>query len=129
MANRRNNNVYEKSLGIRAICSGSDWCRGNTAYEFGPGRTLFEHGSAGGSLRGRPAPRSGYVYSSGHWQHDGSQYVWSAGDWQAARPGYTYSQPTWVENNGRYAYQPSRWDRDGDAYPIVAQAPNNPYRN
>ena len=77
-----------------------------------------------------PAPRSGYVYSSGHWQHDGSQYVWSEGDWQAARPGYTYSQPTWVENNGRYAYQPSRWDRDGDGVPNRSDtARNNPYRN
>ena len=77
-----------------------------------------------------PAPRSGYIYSSGHWQHDGSQYVWSAGDWQAARPGYTYSQPTWVENNGRYAYQPSRWDRDGDGVSNRRDAaPNNPYRN
>ena len=76
-----------------------------------------------------PVPRSGYVYSNGHWQHDGGQYVWSAGDWQAARPGYTYSQPTWVENNGRYAYQPSRWDRDGDGVPNRSDAaPNNPNR-
>ena len=77
-----------------------------------------------------PQPRSGYVWSGGHWQHDGSQHVWTAGDWQAARPGYTYSQPTWVENNGRYAYQPSRWDRDGDGVSNRRDAaPNNPYRN
>jgi len=77
-----------------------------------------------------PTPRSGYVYSNGHWQHDGSQYVWSAGDWQAARPGYTYSQPRWVENNGRYAYQASRWDRDGDGVPNRSdRSPDNPNRN
>ena len=77
-----------------------------------------------------PAPRSGYVWSNGYWQYNGSQHVWVDGDWQSARPGYTYSQPQWVENNGRYAYQPSRWDRDGDGVPNrVDAAPNNPYRN
>ena len=77
-----------------------------------------------------PAPRTGYMWSNGHWQHDGSQYVWSSGDWQAARPGYTYVQPTWVESNGRYAYAPPRWDRDGDGVPNRRDAaPDNPRRN
>jgi hypothetical protein len=74
-----------------------------------------------------PAPRSGYVWSNGHYQSDGSTYVWTAGDWQAARPGYVYQQPAWVERDGRYNYQPSRWDRDGDGVPNRRDAaPNNP---
>ena len=77
-----------------------------------------------------PAPRTGYVWSNGHWQHDGSQYVWSSGDWQAARPGHTYVQPTWVESSGRYAYQAPRWDRDGDGVSNRRDAaPDNPRRN
>ena len=77
-----------------------------------------------------PAPRSGYVWSSGHWQYDGSQHVWADGSWQDSRPGYVYSQPRWVENNGRGGYQGSRWDRDGDGVPNrYDSAPNNPRRN
>ena len=77
-----------------------------------------------------PAPRSGYVWSNGYWQYDGSQHVWTSGDWQAERPGYVYSQPRWVENNGRWGYQSSRWDRDGDGVPNRSdRAPDNPRRN
>lgn len=76
-----------------------------------------------------PAPRSGYVWSNGHYQSDGSTYVWTAGDWQAARPGYVYVSPQWVERGGRWNYQPSRWDRDGDGVPNRQDAaPNNPNR-
>lgn len=77
-----------------------------------------------------PAPRSGYVWSNGYWQYDGSQHVWASGDWQPARPGYTYSQPRWVENNGRWGYHGSRWDRDGDGVPNRDDRfPDNPRRN
>jgi len=77
-----------------------------------------------------PEPRTGYVWSNGHWKYEGGQYVWSAGDYIAVRPGYTYVQPRWVESGGRYAYYPPRWDRDGDGVPNRADAaPNNPYRN
>ena len=64
-----------------------------------------------------PEPRSGYVWSRGHWQWDGNRHVWNAGNWQASRPGYYYSSPQWVERNGRWSYQASRWDRDGDGIP------------
>jgi hypothetical protein len=77
-----------------------------------------------------PAPRSGYVWSGGHWQYNDNQYVWRNGDWHAERPGYTYSQPRWVERDGRYRYQASRWDRDGDGVPNRSdRAPDNPRRN
>ena len=64
-----------------------------------------------------PAPRSGYVWSAGHWQWNGNRHVWHPGNWQAAREGHIYQQPRWVENNGRWHYQASRWDRDGDGIP------------
>jgi WXXGXW repeat (2 copies) len=77
-----------------------------------------------------PAPRSGQVWSNGHWQYSGNQHVWTSGEWQAERPGYTYSQPRWIENNGRYGYQASRWDRDGDGVPNRQDSrPDNPRRN
>lgn len=76
-----------------------------------------------------PAPRSGYVWSNGYWQYNGSQHVWVDGDWQSERPGYTYYQPRWVENNGRWGYQGSRWDRDGDGVPNRHdRRPNDPTR-
>jgi len=76
-----------------------------------------------------PAPRSGYVWSNGYWNYNGTQHVWTPGDWQASRPGYTYSQPRWVENDGRWRYQASRWDRDGDGVPNRSdRAPNDPTR-
>ena len=75
-----------------------------------------------------PAPRSGYVWSNGNWQWDGSQHVWAGGTWQAERPGYVYSQPQWVERRS-WNYQPSRWDRDGDGVPNRQDArPNDPTR-
>ena len=61
-----------------------------------------------------PAPRSGYVWSNGHYRSQGGAYAWTPGEWQAARPGYAYVSPQWVERGGRWNYQPSRWDRDGD---------------
>jgi WXXGXW repeat (2 copies) len=76
-----------------------------------------------------PAPRTGYVWSNGNWQYNGSQHVWTEGAWQAERPGYIYSQPRWVEDNGRWGYQASRWDRDGDGVPNRNDArPNDPTR-
>jgi hypothetical protein len=77
-----------------------------------------------------PAPRDGYVWSGGHWQHSDNKYVWRTGEWEASRPGYTYRQPSWNENNGRWNYQASRWDRDGDGVPNNQDSrPDNPRRN
>jgi hypothetical protein len=79
-----------------------------------------------------PAPRSGYVWSNGYWQWNGTsnEHVWAPGSWQAARSGYVYRQPAWVESDGRWRYQASRWDRDGDGVPNSKDSrPNNPNRN
>lgn len=77
-----------------------------------------------------PAPRTGYVWSNGHWKYESSQYVWSPGEYVAMRPGYAYVQPRWVESSGRWGYEPPRWDRDGDGVPNrVDASPDNPRRN
>ena len=57
-----------------------------------------------------PAPRSGYVWSPGHWAWDGYRHVWVAGHWEAVRAGYAYSPPAWLEQRGRRDYRPSQWD-------------------
>jgi WXXGXW repeat (2 copies) len=66
-----------------------------------------------------PAPRSGYIWSPGHWAWDGYRHVWVAGHWEGVRPGYAYYAPSWVERRGRWYYQPSHWD------PIPAVAASN----
>lgn len=65
-----------------------------------------------------PEPRSGYIWSGGHWQWRTNRHVWVGGNWQPERPGYAYYQPRWVEHQGGgWNYRPSRWDRDGDGIP------------
>ena len=66
-----------------------------------------------------PAPRTGYIWSPGHWQwsRSGYSHVWVAGHWERARVGYIYRAPRWVERGGRWYYEAPRWDRDGDGVP------------
>ncbi len=78
-----------------------------------------------------PAPRSGYIWSGGHWQWQTNRHVWIPGNWQAERSGYRYSQPRWVERDGGggWNYRASRWDRDGDGVPDSKdRRPNDPTR-
>jgi len=130
MAFRRNNMFTKKVLVSALIAAGtigavatplSSEAQVGVYLNFGPPVVRYE---------AVPAPRSGYVWSGGHWQYDGSQHVWADGSWQESRPGYVYSQPRWIENNGRWGYQGSRWDRDGDGVPNNRDAfPNNRNRN
>ena len=79
-----------------------------------------------------PAPRTGYVWSGGHWQWQGNRHVWIAGNWQAERSGYSYYQPRWVERDGGggWNYRGQRWDRDGDGVPNRQdRRPDDPRRN
>jgi hypothetical protein len=80
-----------------------------------------------------PAPRSGHVWSAGHWEWRNRHHQWVGGTWVRERRGYHYSQPTWVENNGRWRMERGNWrrgDRDGDGVPNRRDnAPNNPNRN
>jgi hypothetical protein len=78
-----------------------------------------------------PAPRPGYVWSSGYWNAVGNRHVWQKGHWERERRGYHYTQSTWNEHRG-WQLEQGRWnkgDRDGDGVPNSAdRAPDNPNR-
>lgn len=79
-----------------------------------------------------PAPRHGYVWSSGYWNAKGRRHVWQAGHWERQRNGYHLTQPAWVQRNDRWELERGRWnrgDRDHDGVPnAVDRAPDNPAR-
>ena len=81
-----------------------------------------------------PAPREGYVWSSGYWNAKHEKHVWQAGHWERERNGYHFTQPTWTaHNDNRWELQRGAWnknDRDGDGVPNSRdRAPDNPHRN
>ena len=79
-----------------------------------------------------PAPRSGYVWSSGYWNSNGKKHVWQAGHWERDRTGYHMTQPAWTQRD-RWELRRGYWtkgDRDGDGVPNKAdRAPDNPSRS
>lgn len=79
-----------------------------------------------------PAPRRGYVWSSGYWNARGKRHVWQAGHWERERRGYVLAQPTWTQHDNRWELNRGRWnrgDRDGDGVPNrMDRQPNNPNR-
>jgi hypothetical protein len=80
-----------------------------------------------------PAPRSGYVWSSGYWNAKGHKHVWQAGHWERQRNGYHFTQPTWTQRDDRWQLERGRWnkgDRDGDGVPNSRdRKPDNPNRS
>jgi WXXGXW repeat (2 copies) len=80
-----------------------------------------------------PAPRNGYVWSSGYWNAKNNKHVWQGGHWEKQRHGYSYAQPTWTQQNNRWELQRSHWnkgDRDGDGVKNQNdRAPDNPVRH
>ena len=79
-----------------------------------------------------PAPRHGYVWSSGYWNAKRGHHVWQTGHWERERPGYTLTQPSWTQRDNRWQLERERWnkgDRDHDGIPnAVDRAPDNPNR-
>jgi hypothetical protein len=79
-----------------------------------------------------PAPRKGYVWSSGYWNASGNHHVWKAGHWEKQRKGYHWASPTWTQHDNRWQLEQGRWnkgDRDGDGVSnAVDRAPDNPNR-
>ncbi len=100
-----------------------------------------------------PAPRSGYVWAPGYWDHRNGRHVWVKGHYERERRGLYYHPSHWVERDGRWYMQRSRWDKqryaqgpggdrdrdgvpnrvdrdkDGDGVPNKYDAsPNNPNR-
>lgn len=80
-----------------------------------------------------PAPRHGYVWSSGYWNAKGQKHVWQAGHWERERNGYHFTQPAWTQRDNRWELQRGAWnrgDRDGDGVPNSRdRAPDNPNRS
>jgi hypothetical protein len=80
-----------------------------------------------------PAPRAGYVWSSGYWDAKNDKHVWRKGHWEQERHGYHYAQSTWTQHENGWKLERSHWnkaDRDGDGVPNnVDRAPDNPNRH
>jgi len=80
-----------------------------------------------------PAPRQGYVWSSGYWNAKNNKHVWQAGHWERDRSGYYMTQPAWTQHDNRWELQRGHWtkgDRDHDGVPdSVDRAPDNPHRS
>ena len=80
-----------------------------------------------------PAPRSGYVWSSGYWNAKGHNHVWQAGHWERQRPGYQLAQPTWTQHDNRWQLERAHWnkaDHDGDGVRNASdRAPDNAVRH
>ena len=77
-----------------------------------------------------PAPRRGYVWSTGYWNWSNNKHHWVKGNWMRERTGYAYRSNQWVERDGRWAFERGRWDRDGDGVPNNRdRKPDNPNRS
>jgi hypothetical protein len=80
-----------------------------------------------------PAPRQGYVWSSGYWNAKGEKHVWQAGHWEREKHGYHFTQPNWTQHDNRWELERGHWkkgDRDGDGVPnSLDRAPDNPNRS
>lgn len=59
-----------------------------------------------------PAPRHGYVWSPGYWDHRRGHYEWVRGTWVRERPGMYWHPNRWVERDGRWVREGGRWDRE-----------------
>jgi hypothetical protein len=69
-----------------------------------------------------PAPRSGYVWSPGHYDWQDGRYVWLRGEWVPARAGYAWQAPHWQQRpDGSWFLV------DGDWVPARRYSENRPY--
>jgi hypothetical protein len=59
------------------------------------------------------APRSGYVWTRGHWHWNGGSWVWVSGRWVAPRSGYVWVAPSYVYRGGRHVYVGGGWRASG----------------
>ena len=79
-----------------------------------------------------PAPRQGYVWSSGYWNARGSRHVWQAGHWERDRAGYQFAQPTWTQQGDRWELERGRWKKgkhdSSGAHDEGGHASGNPHQ-
>jgi hypothetical protein len=57
-----------------------------------------------------PAPRAGFVWVPGYYDHDAAKYQWRPGHWESERKGYMYRNPAWEHREGHYYYREGGWD-------------------
>ena len=58
-----------------------------------------------------PAPRNGYVWSSGYWNVKHNQHAWQGGHWERQRHGYELAQPAWIQQDNRWELQRGHWNK------------------
>jgi hypothetical protein len=59
-----------------------------------------------------PAPRAGWIWAPGYYEHRGDQYVWVEGHWMRERVGYEYREPRWVQRaDGSWYLVGNNWER------------------
>ncbi len=58
-----------------------------------------------------PAPRVGFIWVPGYYEHDHGKYHWRSGRWEHERHGYNYRGATWDHREGHYYYHEGGWER------------------
>jgi hypothetical protein len=66
-----------------------------------PPATIIEH---------VPAPRTGFVWDSGHWHWEHHRYVWINGHWQQVRVGHRWIEGHWNRHGRDWHWSPGHWD-------------------
>ena len=59
-----------------------------------------------------PAPRAGYVWAPGYYEHRHGEFVWVRGHWEREHRGMHYHPTHWVQRDGRWTMERGRWDRE-----------------
>ncbi|HEY2629665.1 MAG TPA: hypothetical protein VGI57_11085 [Usitatibacter sp.] len=59
-----------------------------------------------------PAPRAGFIWVPGYYEHDNGKYHWRAGRWEGERHGYAYHGATWEHRDGHYYYREGGWHQE-----------------
>src|SRR5262245_14890796 len=62
-----------------------------------------------------PAPRAGYVWVAGNWEHRGGRWVWRSGHWERTRAQYTWVDGHWEHRGNRYHWVEGYWAAAGAA--------------
>ncbi|MFZ3321968.1 MAG: hypothetical protein WA190_06315 [Usitatibacter sp.] len=62
-----------------------------------------------------PAPRIGFVWVPGYYEHHNHNYRWVHGRYEHERHGYAYHGATWEQRNGHYYYNEPGWHREHSA--------------
>src|ERR1700748_65122 len=56
-----------------------------------------------------PAPRAGYVWAPGYYDHRNGHYVWVSGHFEKEHHGMYWHPNRWVEKDGRWGFEKGRW--------------------